>query len=217
MRGNLLKAILCTVSLVLFMLTLGFGDLKAQAITVGKVSMTGQVTVKGPGGAVYTGTEGEAPVFPGTSISVKDGKAMVDVAGKGSISMDKNSLMTFSENGVPNLTKGNFQVKVLPGQKFKFMTPKGKVVLQATDKPSMFSFVVTEKGIKVRGSGMIFAGGKSFAPGEILTLGSVGAAGGAMTGALIGAGILAAAGAGAAIAASSGGGGGHHHASPSKP
>ncbi len=206
------NSLLALSTIVLFTISVS-----AQAIVIGKISMMGQVRVTGPGGTVYVGAEGEAPILPGSGVQVGDGKAIADLAGRGSITINKNSSLNFSKNGTPQLNRGSFQIKVLPGKSIKVVTPKGEMIFQAQkEKSSLFSVIVTDKGLRAQGSGIILAGGKTFNPGQTLLLGAL-EGGGIGAGALIGAGFLMAAGAGVAIAVSSGGGAHHHRASPSSP
>ncbi len=180
-----MKKVLVLLFIVYFIFLMG-GTARAQALTLGTVSMTGDVRVTGPGGMLYTGGEGSAPLFPGSTIEVGKGQAIVEVAGQGSFTLGENSSMTFGGDGVPTLHKGTFEVRLLPGQEMKVMTPKGEVLLTAPrDKVAFFSIEVGE-GVRASGSGMIFVDGTKVPPGQTLALGftggSAGALGGSMTG-----------------------------------
>lgn len=121
-----------------------------QALTLGKVSMTGEVKVTGPGGMVYTSTDREAPLFPGSVIKTEKGQAIVDVTGKGTIIVDKGSCMgNIDENGLPFLKKGNFQVKIPASSYWDVDTPRGVVRIKAGKEMGIFSIFAKEDRVEV--------------------------------------------------------------------
>ncbi len=183
--GKGMKKVLVFLGVGCF-LFLVVGSAGAQALTLGTVSVTGDVRVTGPGGMLYTGGEGSAPLFPGSTIEVCKGQAMVDIAGQGTFTLGENSSMTFGEDGVPTLQKGTFEVRLLPGQEMRVITPKGELLLTAPeDKVALFSIEVGE-GVRASGSGMIIADGTKVSPGQTLALGFTGGSAGAFGGSLTG-------------------------------
>jgi len=121
-----------------------------QALTLGKVSMTGEVKVTGPGGMVYTSADREAPLFPGSVIKTEEGQAIVDVTGKGAIIVDKGSCMgNIDENGLPFLKEGNFQVKIPASSYWDVDTPRGVVRIKAGKEADIFSIFVKEDRVEV--------------------------------------------------------------------
>lgn len=113
----------------------------AQALTLGTVSMAGNVKVTGPGGMFFTGAEGNAPLFPGSAVEVVKGQALINLAGKGTIVPGEASKVAFPQ-GVPYFEKGAFEVKVFPGQEMVMTTPQGRIVARAGDKPASLRVIL---------------------------------------------------------------------------
>jgi len=143
-----MKKFLYFVSFLLVFSLSGATSLMAQALTLGTVSMSGDVRVTGPGGMVYTGAGEKAPLFPGSAVKVGEGQASVDLAGKGTISVVKNSSLAF-KGETPYFESGTFQVKILPGKSLALRTPQGLVEVKAGEEPAVFSMVVKDGSTKL--------------------------------------------------------------------
>ena len=145
--GEAVKKFSLLVVFLAVFLTMGTGSLMAQALTIGTVTIKGDVKVTGPGGMVYTGGGEEAPLFPGSAVEVGTGQASVALAGKGTISIAQNSSLAF-KGDVPYLEGGTFQVNILPGKTVAFHTPQGLVEAKAGAEPANLSVVA--QGDKTR-------------------------------------------------------------------
>ena len=209
-----MKKVLVFLLFVGCFLYLWGGAAGAQALTLGTVSMTGDVKVTGPGGMLYTGSEGSAPLFPGAAVEVGKGKASVNLAGEGTIAIAKNSSLAF-RGEVPYLEGGTFRLSILPGKTITFHTAQGLVEARAGAEPATLS-VVVERGktrisllsgnvaLKAQGSTMVYKleGGKYVLQGSEYSFAGKGEALMASRGAM--AGGAAGVGAGAAFAKAGG-------------
>ena len=142
-----MRRLFLSTAVVLLVFTVCAGSLGAQALTIGTVAIKGDVKVTGPGGMVYTGGGEEAPLFPGSAVEVGTGRASVNLAGKGTISIAQNSSLAF-KGEFPELEGGTFQVRILPGKTVSFHTPQGLVEARAGEEPATLSVVV--RGDKTR-------------------------------------------------------------------
>ena len=132
-----------------FLLLIYEGGLRAQALTLGTVFMKGDVRVEGPGGP-YTGEMGNAPLFPTSRIEVgKGGGAVLNVAGKGTIVANSDSVITFDKEGMPKLEKGTFEIIMKSDTEWKLDTPRGVVKVKAGTHGGIYTFNVKSDRVEV--------------------------------------------------------------------